>query len=126
MLLVCYYLEDYVRHNNVVDINELRRKHVHDPFHGSKSFWEIDPLEPSTSVLVSVPQNTQQLVVQFYCERYGEVVETNNQGGGKFIVSYKNSAGKLMRNDIMCNHRWGSCIVYPRCNRFNFNYQLGY
>ena len=54
---------------------------------------QIEPLEPSTSVLVSAPLDIPEYYIRMYCEDCGVVKEIQNKGNGKFVVSYSDNTG---------------------------------
>ena len=67
------------------------------PFPEGNVILNIEPLKPTTSVLIKVPEGIQPHPVDMYCEGFGEVTEKKERGQREYIVTFKDKEGKRMR-----------------------------
>lgn len=57
----------------------------------------IEPLKPTTSVLINVPEGILSHAVDMYCEGFGEVTERKEHGLREYIVTFEDKESKSMR-----------------------------
>ena len=82
--------------SSFTDINSLRFKASKSPFPEGNVILNIEPLKPTTSVLITVPEGMQPHVVDMYCEGFGEVTEKKERGQREYIVTFEDKEGKRM------------------------------
>ena len=82
--------------SSFTDIKSLRFKASKSPFPDGNVVLNIEPLKPTTSVLIKVPEGIQPHAVDMYCEGFGEVTEKKEYGQREYIVTFKDKESKSM------------------------------